>query len=139
MKKRSALALAAVLALAGLTISLAAQAPAQSGAQDKPADMKKLLAEIVGDYEFAVQGQTLVVQFTESEGQLYGAPVGQPAELISPVAGKALCFDITLAESGDYYVLQFVRNESGVIDKCLMTVRDMVVEGAKISKSAAGS
>ena len=139
MKKRSTLALAAVLVVACLTIPLAAQAPAQAGAQDKPADVKKLLAEIVGDYEFAVQDQTLVVQFTESEGQLYGAPVGQEAELISPVAGKPLCFDITLAGSGDYYVLQFVRNESGVIDKCLMTVRDMVIEGARIIKSAVGS
>lgn len=139
MKKRSALALAAALALACLVIPLAAQVQAQAGGQDKPADMKKLLAEIVGDYEFAVQDQTLVVQFTESEGQLYGAPVGQPAELISPVAGKALCFDITLAESSDYYVLQFVRNESGVIDKCLMTVRDMVIEGARIIKSVVGS
>jgi hypothetical protein len=39
-----------------------------------------------------------------------------------------------LADSGDYYELQFVRNDKGVIDKCVMSVQGMVVEGAKVIK-----
>ena len=104
-------------------------------AQDQPADMKKLIAEIVGDYDFSLPGQSLLVQFTEVEGKLFGAPPGETPEEIKPVEGKPLCFDVTLADSGDYYVLQFVRNDKGVIDKCLMTVQGMVVEGLKVIKS----
>ena len=96
-----------------------AQATAQAGAQDKPVDMKKLLAEIVGDYEFSIQGQSMLVQFTEVEGKLFGAPPGETPEQIMPVEGKALCFDVTLAQSGAYYQLQFVRNDKGVIDKSM--------------------
>jgi hypothetical protein len=117
--------------LAGLA---AAQAATQAATQDKPVDMKKLIAEIVGDYSFEFQGQTLFVQFIEQDGGLYGAPPGETPELISPVEGKPLCFDVTVADSGDYYVLQFVRNDQGVIDKCVMTVQGMVIEGVKIVK-----
>ena len=96
--------------------------------------MKKLIAEIVGDYDFSLQGQSLLVQFTEQDGKLFGAPPGETPEEIHPVEGKALCFDVTVAASGDYYELQFVRNDKGVIDKCIMSVQGMVVEGFKIKK-----
>jgi len=134
MKKRVVLSLAAVAALACLVIPLAAQAAGQAGAQDKPVDMKKLLAEIIGEYQFPFGGQTLVVQFIEADGKLFGAPPGETPEEIHPVAGKPLCFDITLADSGQYYVLLFVRNDQGVIDKCVMTVQDQTIEGTKIIK-----
>ncbi len=96
--------------------------------------MKKLLAEIVGDYEFSVQGETLTVQFIEQDGKLFGAPPGDTPEEIHPVEGEPLCFDVTLAQNGMYYKLQFVRNDQGVIDKCVMTVMGTVVEGYKIKK-----
>ena len=134
MNKSLLLTLAAVVALLCLAAPMAAQAVAPTPAQEKPLDMKKLLAEIIGDYEFSTQDQTLLVQFTEADGKLFGAPPGQDPEEISPVAGKPLCFDITLASSGDYYELQFLRTEKGVIDKCIMTVKGMVIEGAKIVK-----
>ena len=138
MKSRRTLILAAFLSLTCLAVltPLAAQVTARAGAQDKPADMKKLLAEIIGDYEFPFQGQALYVQFTEVEGKLFGAPPGETPEEIRPVEGKPLSFDVTLADSGDYYVLQFVRNDEGVIDTCIMTVQGVVVEGHKIIKSA---
>jgi hypothetical protein len=120
-----------VACLAGLA---AAQVPSKPATQDKPVDMKKLITEIAGDYSFDFQGQTLLVQFTEQDGRLYGAPPGETPELISPVEGKPLCFDVTVADSGDYYVLQFVRNDKGVIDKCVMTVQGMDIEGLKIIK-----
>jgi len=122
------------LALVCLAGFAAAQAAPQTAAKDKPVDMKKLIAEIVGDYEFSAQGETLLVQFIEQDGRLFGAPPGETPEEIHPVEGKPLCFDITLAQTGQYYELQFVRNDQGVIDKCVMSVMGMVVEGFKLKK-----
>ena len=135
MKKRLTLALTAILVFAFLAGPVAAaQAATQTAAQAKPEDMKKLVAEIVGDYEFSAENQTLLVQFTNVDGKLFGAPPGETPEELSPVAGKPLCFDITLATNGEYYVLQFVRNDKGVIDKCSMTVQGMTIDGVRIIK-----
>lgn len=139
MKKSLSILFAAVLTLISLAAPMAAQSTAQAGTPGKPADMKKLLAEIVGDYDFSLPNQSLLVQFTEVEGKLFGAPPGETPEEIKPVEGKPLCFDVTLADSGDYYVLQFVRNDKGVIDKCLLTVQGTVVEGLKVIKPPAVS
>jgi len=135
MKKSLSLALTVVLAIAVVSAPVAAgQAAAQTAAKDKPVDMKKLIADIVGDYEFSSASQTLLVQFTNVDGKLFGAPPGETPEELSPVAGKPLCFDITLAGNGQYFVLQFVRNDKGVIDKCSMTVQGMTTDGVKIIK-----
>ncbi|MCK7478202.1 MAG: hypothetical protein M0C28_12930 [Candidatus Moduliflexus flocculans] len=87
----------ALACLAALALPLAAQTAAPAAAQDKPVDMKKLIAEIVGDYEFSAQGQILLVTFSEQDGKLFGAPPGETPEEIHPVEGKPLCFDVTLA------------------------------------------
>ena len=134
MKRTLSPLLTAVLALAFLAAPILAQVAAKPAAQDKPVDMKKLLAEIVGDYDFSFQGESLLVQFTEADGKLFGAPPGETPEEIKPVEGKSLCFDITVATNGQYYELQFVRNDKGVIDKCVMSVQGMVIEGLKIAK-----
>jgi hypothetical protein len=116
----------------------AAQAPTQAAtppaAQDKPVDMKKLIAEIVGDYSFEFQGESMLLQFTEQDGHLFGAPPGETPEQINPVQGKPLNFDVTVAESGDYYEIQFARNDKGVIDKCTVIVQGQVLEGTRIIK-----
>ncbi len=117
-----------------LTLACLAVLAVPAAAQDKPVDMKKLIAEIVGDYDFPIQGQSMVIQFTEQNGKLFGAPVGETPEEIKPVEGKPLCFDVTVAESGQYYELQFVRNDKGVIDKCVMSAMGQTVEGMKIIK-----
>jgi hypothetical protein len=129
MKKRLFQA-ATVLAVLACFAAIAAPATAQV----KPVDMKKVLAEIVGDYDFSFQGQAMVIQFTEQDGKLFGAPVGETPEEIKPVEGKPLCFDITVAANGQYYMLQFVRNDKGAVDKCVMTVMDTTIEGLKIIK-----
>ncbi len=129
MKKTILTTATALLALACLA---AIAAPAV--AQDKPVDMKKLSAEIIGDYEFSYQGESMLIQFIEKEGKLFGAPVGEMPEEIKPVAEKPLCFDITVAGNGQYYELQFVRNDKGVIDKCVMNTMGMTIEGMKIIK-----
>jgi len=122
----------AATALLALTCLAALAVPA--AAQDKPVDMKKLIAEIIGDYDFPVQGDSMIIQFTDQNGKLFAAPVGETPEEIKPVEGKPLAFDITVAANGQYYELQFVRNEKGVIDKCIMSVMGMTVEGMKIIK-----
>jgi hypothetical protein len=124
--RTSATVLLALACLAVLAVPAAAQ--------DKPVDMKKVIADIVGDYDFAIQGESMVVQFTEQDGKLFGAPPGETPEEIKPVEGKPLCFDVTLAETGDYYELQFVRNDKGVIDKCVMSTMGQTIEGMKIIK-----
>jgi hypothetical protein len=129
MKKTIRITATALLALACLA---ALAVPA--AAQDKPVDMKKIIADIIGDYEFSIQGESMIIQFTESGGKLFGAPVGETPEELSPVEGKALCFGVTVAENGQYYELQFVRNDKGVIDKCVMNAMGMTVEGMKIIK-----
>jgi hypothetical protein len=129
MKKTIHTTATALLALACLAI-LAVPA----AAQDKPVDMKKVIADIIGDYDFAIQGESMVVQFTESGGKIFGAPVGEVPEELTAVEGKSLCFSVTVAENGQYYELQFVRNEKGIIDKCVMNAMGMTVEGLKIIK-----
>jgi hypothetical protein len=39
---------------------------------------------------------------------------------------------VTVSTNGDYYVLQFVRNDQGVIDKCILSVQGMTIEGTRI-------
>jgi hypothetical protein len=124
--RATATAFLVLACLAALTVPVVAQ--------DKPVDMKKLIAEIVGDYDFSFQGESMVIQFTESNGKLFGAPVGEAPEELRPVEGKPLAFDVTVAESGQYYELQFVRNDKGVIDKCVMNTSGMTIEGTKIIK-----
>ena len=41
-------------------------------AQDKPDDPKKLYLEIAGDYEFQMDSQSLIVNFFEKDGKLFG-------------------------------------------------------------------
>jgi uncharacterized protein (DUF2141 family) len=121
----------ALLAVLALSAALSAQvAPAQA----KPEDAKKLYLEIAGDYTFDYQGQVQIIQFFEKDGRLFGAPVGETPEEIQPVKDKPLCFDITVASNGQYYALQFSRNEKGVIFKCVMTVEGLTIEGFKALK-----
>jgi hypothetical protein len=124
--RTTATALLAIVFLAALAVP--------SVAQDKPVNMKKLIAEIIGDYDFSFQGNSMIIQFSDQDGKLFAAPVGETPEEIKPVEGKPLCFDITVAANGQYYELQFVRNDKGAIDKCVMTVMGQIIEGMKIIK-----
>jgi hypothetical protein len=124
--RTTATALLAIVCLAALAVP--------SAAQDKPVNMKKLIAEIIGDYDFSFQGNSMIIQFSDQDGKLFAAPVGETPEEIKPVEGKPLCFDITVAANGQYYELQFVRKDKGAIDKCVMTVMGQTIEGMKIIK-----
>jgi hypothetical protein len=134
MRKSLSLVLTVAFLLAAVAGPVLVQAAPQAAAKDKPVDMKKLIAEIVGDYNFDFQGESLLVQFIEQDGKLFGAPPGETPEEIHPVEGKPLSFDVTVAASSEYYLLEFVRNDQGVIDKCVMSVQGMVLEGYKLKK-----
>ncbi len=116
----------------GLTlIFLSAAVYAGSQAQDKPADTKKILSEIAGDYDFDFQGQGMSINFFEKDGKLFGAPVGETPEEILPVKGSLLKFEVTPASTGQLYELEFVRNEKGVIDKCVLKTMGSEIIGIK--------
>lgn len=112
-------------------IFLSAAVFAGSQAQDKPDDVKKILAEIAGDYDFEFQGQMMTVNFFEKDGKLFGAPVGETPEEILPVKGSPLKFEVTPSTTGQLYELEFVRNEKGVIDKCVLKTMGMEMTGLK--------
>jgi len=112
-------------------IFLSAAVYAGSPTQDKPVDTKKILGEIAGDYDFEFQGQVMVINFFERDGKLFGAPVGETAEEILPVKGSLLKFEVTPSTTGQFYELEFVRNEKGVIDKCVLKTMGSEIIGIK--------
>jgi hypothetical protein len=116
----------------GLTLLLiSAAVHAESQTQDKPVDAKKNLQEIAGDYDFDIQGQAMLINFFERDGKLFGAPVGETPEEILPVKGSLLKFEVTPGGGGQLYELEFVRNEKGVIDKCIIKTMGNEMIGIK--------
>jgi len=103
---------------------------AVSPAQDKKEDPVKILKEIAGDYDFLYQGQTMAFNFYEETGKLFGAPIGETPEEIKPIEGKELQYEVTTSE-GQYYQLEFVRNEQGKIAKCIIRTQGIEIEGIK--------
>jgi len=127
----------AVLALAVLV--LAAGVPALANQQNpaKPVDMAKIMAEIAGTYDFEAQGQAIAITFYIQEGKLYGMPEGQTAELLLPMKGdNPLIFNVTAADNGQYYELEFGRDEKGQIDKCTLRTQGQEIIGKKRAKTS---
>jgi len=124
------LKLTAALAAAAF---LAAFSGLPAAAQTKPEEGKYKLEELVGDYEFNAEGQTIYVRFFVDNGKLFGAPPDETPEEISPVKDKPLCFEVTV-QGSEYYFLKFIRNEQGEIDSCIMSVQGMEITGKKIKK-----
>lgn len=129
------LALFAALLLSFCAFAAAqAQAQAPTQAQPpapklKPEEVKKILQEIAGDYDFDIQGQPMTVTFFEKDGVLYGAPPDQTPEVMQPAADSPLKF--TVAPNGNFMELQFFRNEKKVIERCVITTQGMEIAGAK--------
>jgi len=130
-------AMIAVSILTLLAAVLAGPVQAQTQAAPKPVDMAKIMAEIAGTYDFDVQGQAMVINFFVQDGKLYGMPEGETAELLMPVKGdNPLKFDVTVAANGQYYELEFARNEKGDIDKCTLKTQGMEVVAKKRAKTS---
>lgn len=100
----------------------------------KTEDTAKLYAEIAGDYEFAIEGQTEILIFFVKDGVLMGKSPDDDEEVpLEPVEGKELRFEAT-NNNGQFYELTFSRDESGKIAKCLVVTMGMEIEGVKIKK-----
>ena len=79
---------------------------------------------LVGDYEFDVQGQIMIITFSEEDGKLMAAPEGQDAVEIEPVEGEDMKFDVTTPE-GQYYEIIFAKDESGKVNLCTIITMGM--------------
>jgi len=111
------------LVLFGLNLSTFAQ------------DKAKILEEIVGVYEYELEGQVLIVIYTVEDGVLYGTEENDPnpPSRLDPVEGKELTFETT-GDDGNLYVISFSRDEDGKITKSILAVMGMEIEGVKIEK-----
>jgi hypothetical protein len=133
LKIKSLIAVSILISMA----VLAGPARAQTQAASKPVDMAKILAEIAGTYDFDAQGQAMVINFFVQDGKLYGQPEGETAELLMPVKGdNPLKFDVTVVANGQYYELEFARNEKGEVDKCTLKTQGQEVLAKKRIKTA---
>ncbi len=128
-------AAAAILAV----LSLAAGAPSFAARQNPPklVDMAKVMADIAGTYDFDVQGQAIAIAFYVQDGKLYGMPEGENAEMLLPMKGdNPLMFDVTTADNGQYYELEFARDDKGQIDRCTLRTQGLEAIGKKRVKTA---
>ena len=91
----------------------------------------KKYADVVGDYEFDQDGQIILVSFWVEEGELIGAPEGQASAVLEPVEGKPLHF-VANTQDGATMDLEFVKDDSGKVVKCLVDMMGMAMEGVKI-------
>ena len=90
-------------------------------------------ADIVGDYEFDMEGQVMLVSFWVEEGKLWGGPEGQEAAVLEPVEGKPYNFEVHTPD-GQVMEMEFVKDEAGKVVKCLVSMMGMDMEGIKIKK-----
>lgn len=99
--------------------------------QEKKVDKEKLYKEIVGEYEFDFEGQVMIIKFWVEDGKLLAGPEGEePAEL-EPVEGEELKFQATTPD-GEFFEMEFSRDEKGKITKCKINTMGMEFEGKKI-------
>jgi hypothetical protein len=102
-------------------------------AQEKTTEINKIYAEIVGDYEFDIEGEMMIFNVKLEEGKLIATPEGEDSEELEPVEGESLKFEVNTAD-GEHFILEFIRDESGKITK-LKAINEaigMEIEGKKI-------
>lgn len=104
---------------------------ATSFAQEKKAGSKKAYDEIVGKYEFDIEGQIMVIAFWVENEKLMGGPEGEESVEIEPVEGEELKFTAT-NPGGQFYEIRFVKDDKGKVTKCVIGVQGMEFEGNKI-------
>ena len=85
------------------------------------------------DYEFDYEGQIMVISFWEEDGVLWAAPEGETPESLDAVEGKPLNFEVTVG-GGQLYELEFQKDESGKVTKCVMLTQGLEIEGVKLEK-----
>ena len=102
--------------------------------QEKELD-PKLLDELVGGYEFKIQGQPGVFVFIEEEGKLKGAPAGDEPLVLGLVEGEEMTF-VGHTPDGTEQFFKFLRDEEGRVAKCILSIPTMglVVDMFKLEK-----
>jgi hypothetical protein len=127
---------ALILALCLLAEGSGLRTQARTGPIQKPIDQEKLYAEIAGEYEFvsASVPETLIVKFFVVLGELYGAPPGEEPEVLNPVKGQPLRFEVVVGGGDASFSLEFVRNDRGEIDKCILKTEGIEAVGKKIKR-----
>jgi hypothetical protein len=129
--------LTAFMLLAALLGTGAANSQTAPQTAAKPADPAKILADVSGTYDFDIQGQAMVISFFVQDGKLFGQPENESAEQLLPMKGdNPLKFDVTVAANGQYYEIEFGRDEKGLVDKCTLRTQGMEVLGKKRVKAA---
>ena len=108
---------------------------AVSSAQEEKKVDPKLLDEIIGGYEFKIQGQAGVFVFVAEEGKLMGAPAGIKPAVLEPVEGEEMTF-VGYNPDGTENFFKFLRDEEGNVAKCILSVPAMglVADMFKIEK-----
>lgn len=95
--------------------------------------LKKKYAPLLGEYEFEMDGQVMMVSFWVEGGALWGGPEGQAAAELTPVEGMDLKFEINTSD-GQFMEVEFVKDESGHVVKCTVLTQGMEMEGIKVKK-----
>lgn len=95
-------------------------------------ELEKKYAPIIGTYEFSWEAQVMSIKFWVEEGKFWGAPEGEtPAEIV-PVEGEDWKFEANTDEG--LYIIEFVKDESGKFNKCIIESAGMQLEGKRIEQ-----
>ena len=102
-------------------------------AQEKNPDAQKIYAEISGVFTYVAGDRELTVVYWVKEAKLYGAEQGRENESteIVPVDLAKMKFEAT-NNDGNYYEIEFSRDEAGKIAKSLMKTRGVEAVGTRI-------
>jgi len=133
MRKNRSIAFLAAFVLCAAAAAAAQTAPPVQAQEKKPVDTAKLFAEIAGAYSYSLDVQEMVINIWVENGKLYGAPQGQEndsAEVILRDAEKLL-FEAT-PSSGQLFQIEFIRGESGKIEKSVLRTQGMEIAGVRI-------
>lgn len=96
-------------------------------------DLAKKYAPIIGTYEFHMEADVMTIKFWVEDEKLWGAPEGEtPAEIV-PMEGEEWKFEAT-TDDGQYFIISFIKDESGKFDKCIIEAMGMELEGTRIKE-----
>jgi len=115
-----------VAGLVCLSMALSAAALDPGTKQDQKVD-PKVLEQIAGNYEFEFQGQFMVFEFTEADGNLMGAPENETAEILEPMKDKETTF-MGYSPDGTEYQFAFKKDADGEYTICVVNVPAMGIE-----------
>ena len=102
-------------------------------AQEKKPDAQKIFAEITGAFTYVSGDLELTVVYWVKEAKLYVAEQGGESDSIEiiPLDLAKLKFEATNSD-GNYYEIEFSRDETGKIAKSVLKTRGIEAPGTRI-------